>query len=80
MSLDSLFRNEILEDLEEETFFDDDDCLVEASMSSDELDLLDEAENMIFESDKDLDDFLDDNNDDDINIDDLIDMEDISYE
>lgn len=77
MSLDDLFRKEILEDLEEDTIFDEDDTLVEAAMSEKELDLLEEAENTILE-DSDLEDFLElDDNDE---IDDLMDMEDITHE
>ena len=77
MSLDELFRSEILEDLEEDTMFDEDDSLVEASMSEHELTLLDEIDESTMD-DKDLEEFLDlDENDE---IDDLMDMEDITYE
>ena len=76
-SLDELFRNEILEDLEEDTIFDDESSLVEAAMSNHELDMLEEAENTILE-DSELDDILElDDNDE---IDDLMDMEDVTYE
>lgn len=76
-SLDSLFRNEILEDLEEDTIFDDDNSLVEAAMSEHELDMLDEAESIILEGGN-IEDFLDlDENDE---LDDFIDMEDITHE
>lgn len=76
-SIDDLFRNEILEDLEEDTFLDDENSLVEAVMSDHELSLLDEAEQIVLE-DSDLDDFLSDNEED--ILDDMIDWEDGIHE
>lgn len=76
-SIDDLFRREILEDLEEDTFLDDENSLVEAVMSESELALLDEAEQTILEDDE-LDDFL--NNDEEDILDDLIDLEDGIHE
>ena len=76
-SIDELFRNEILEDLEEDTIFDDDNSLIEATMSDKELSLLDEVEESINE-DTDIEDIL--SLDDNDEIDDLMDLEDAYYE
>ena len=76
-SIDDLFRREILEDLEEDTFLDDENSLVEAVMSESELALLDEAEQTILEDDE-LDDFLNDDEED--ILDDMIDLEDDIHE
>ena len=76
-SVDDLFRNEILEDMEEDTIFDDDNSLVEAVMDNHELDVLDEFSETVLE-DSELDDLMD-LDDNDI-IDDMMDLEDEEHE